>query len=195
MTAAAPFLFGKLPAHGDFVARGLSQAAQQAWDAWASQALQALRDAAGEAFDDAHEAAPPWRFVAGPSRYGDDWRAGALAPSIDSAGRRFLVVLGVQGWSPVQAAGMGLEIAQAAEHLIYRVIGSSLSADDASTAIQTLLDEVEAAYGPVAEALAARPGAAGVWWPNDGGPVVTGAEPPAQILKPRPSPSSWDANP
>ena len=34
--AASPFLFGKLPAHGDFVSRGMEAAAQQVWDGWAS---------------------------------------------------------------------------------------------------------------------------------------------------------------
>src|ERR1700744_5108989 len=101
-----PFLFGKLPAHGDFVSRGLTAPEVEAWDGWASQAMEALRDAS-PAFEQAHDATPPWRFVAGPSRLGPGWRAGALAPSIDAVGRRFVVVLGVQGADEAFAVGCG----------------------------------------------------------------------------------------
>ena len=76
----AVFVFGKLPAHGDFVSRGLSDAAREAWDSWATAALERLRDGHPD-FEDAHDAAAPWRFVAGPSTLGPGWRAGALAAS------------------------------------------------------------------------------------------------------------------
>ena len=45
-----PFLFGKLPAHGDFVARGLTPDAQAAWDDWASAGLERAMSELGEAF-------------------------------------------------------------------------------------------------------------------------------------------------
>lgn len=116
------FAFGKLPAHGDFVARGLDEPARAAWDGWASAGLQAARDELGDGFDVAHEEAPAWRFRFGPSRFGAGWRTGAFAPSVDRSGRRFVVVLGV--------AGAGDEArAQALEDVLYRALGEGLAID------------------------------------------------------------------
>ena len=163
------FLFGKLPAHGDFVSRGLAADQVAAWDAWASSALDRLRGAAPE-FETAHQSAPAWRFVAGPSALGPAWRAGALAPSVDAAGRRFVAVV---GWEcgPAAAAACGLAFAERAEHGLYRALGERLAADD----VVALLDEVRETMSEqlqIADALAAAPAGAGAWWVAD-----TGLEP------------------
>lgn len=116
------FAFGKLPAHGDFVARGLDEPGRAAWDAWASTGLQAARDELGDSFEVAHDQAPAWRFRFGPSRFGVGWRTGAFAPSVDRSGRRFVVVLGV--------AGAGDEArAEALEDVLYRALGEGLAID------------------------------------------------------------------
>lgn len=159
--AAAPFLFGKLPAHGDFVARGLSDADREAWDAWSTAALAALRHAVGEHFEDAHAAAPPWRFV---RREGARWLAGALAPSIDGAGRRYLLALGLDGLSPEQAGGMGLAAAGEAEDLIYEGLSQALPADVLLGRAAERFDDLQATVGDGATALSATPAAAGAWW-------------------------------
>ena len=155
------FLFGKLPAHGDFVSRGLAQDQVAAWDAWASQALERLRAASPE-FETAHQSAPAWRFVAGPSALGPQWRAGALAPSVDSAGRRFVAVA---GWEcgPSAAAVCGLVFAERAEHGLYRALGERLAADE----VVALLDEVRESMSEqlqIADALSAAPSGPGAWW-------------------------------
>ena len=85
-------MFGKLPSRGDFLNRGLEAAAAEAWDAWFSAQLDAAKMRLGEAFAATHDAAPTWRFVDSPGLFGAGWRAGAFAPSIDSAGRRFFVM-------------------------------------------------------------------------------------------------------
>jgi type VI secretion system protein ImpM len=154
-----PILFGKLPTHGDFVQRGLDLTACDAWDRWASEGLETARAALGDGFDDAHDQAPPWRFVDPPGRLGRDWRAGALAPSIDAAGRRFMIMLAADGLSPDQAGGGGEAIAEEMEALIYQAFESGWDADAT----------IEAARGPLA-----RPDAAGAppqphWW-TLGGP-------------------------
>lgn len=91
--AVTPFVFGKLPTHGDFVCRDLAPAERRRWDAWASAGLEAAAAALGPAFDEAHATAPPWRFVIA-TEHG--WQGGAFAPSVDRVGRRFLIVAGVQ---------------------------------------------------------------------------------------------------
>lgn len=154
MKALRPVLFGKLPSHGDFISRGLDLTACDAWDRWASEGLEGARATLGEQFDDAHDRGPPWRFVDAPGRFGSDWRAGALAPSIDAAGRRFMIMLAAEGLSSDQAGGGGEAIAEEMEALIYQALEAGWDADAT----------IEAAKAPVdgigAEGLASRPR----WW-------------------------------
>jgi type VI secretion system ImpM family protein len=149
-----PVLFGKLPSHGDFIQRGLDLTACDAWDRWASEGLQAARTALGECFDDAHDSAPPWRFIDPPGRFGREWRAGALAPSIDAAGRRFMIMLAADGLSSDQAGGGGEAIAEEMEGLIYHAFESGWDADAA----------IEAARGPVDSMSATGSPTRPRWW-------------------------------
>lgn len=153
-TGPRPVLFGKLPSHGDFISRGLDLTACDAWDRWASEGLQAAREALGDRFDDAHDRAPPWRFIDGPGRFGRDWRAGALAPSIDAAGRRFMIMLAADGLSSDQAGGGGEAIAEQMEGLIYQAFESGWDADAA----------IEAARRPVESMAASGPATRPRWW-------------------------------
>lgn len=122
------FLFGKLPAHGDFVARGLSHDRRDALDGWLAAAMERGRERHGAAFDDRYDAAPPWRFVTA-SR-----EAGALVPSVDRVGRRFPLLLGV--------AGSGEAASSACEELIYRAFTEGWDADRLIAAVeQAPLDE------------------------------------------------------
>ena len=148
-----PVLFGKLPSHGDFISRGLDLTACDAWDRWASEGLLTAHEALGERFDDEHDRAPPWRFVDAPGRFGRDWRAGALAPSIDAAGRRFMIMLAADGLSSDQAGGGGEAIAEQMEGLIYQAFESGWDADAA----------IAAAQGPVGR-ITAGPPARPRWW-------------------------------
>jgi type VI secretion system ImpM family protein len=129
MNGPRAVLFGKLPSHGDFISRGLDLTACDAWDRWASEGLEDARSALGEQFDDAHDRGPPWRFIDAPGRFGSDWRAGALAPSIDAAGRRFMIMLAAEGLTPDQASGGGEAIAEEMEALIYQAFELGWDAD------------------------------------------------------------------
>lgn len=91
------WVFGKLPAHGDFVARGMDAADRDALDVWLSGALLVARDNHGEVFADRFDAAQPWRADG-------VGVAGALAASQDSAGRRYPVLLLSDGLSHDAAA-------------------------------------------------------------------------------------------
>jgi type VI secretion system protein ImpM len=124
VSGLAVFAFGKLPAHGDFVARGLAAAERQAWDDWASAGIVRARDALGDAFDAAHDRAQPCRFAfgagsGGAGLFGGGRQAGAFAPSIDQAGRRFLIVLGTTAPAGFDPHGRGAEAAEILEAEIY----------------------------------------------------------------------------
>jgi type VI secretion system protein ImpM len=156
VSGPAALLFGKLPRHGDFVARGLDAAAREAWDHWAASGLEAAREALGEDFEAAHETMPSWRFV---DQADGAWRAGALAASIDSVGRRFVIVLAAQGLSAGQAAADGEALAERFEGLIHRGFMESLTADDLAAVGAGLLVGLEAGGGaPFAR-----------WWTEGGG--------------------------
>ena len=183
MSAPRPFLFGKLPAHGDFVARGLSDEEQAAWDAWASAGLEQARERLGDELDGALDAAPPWRFV---SRGDAGWRAGSLACSVDNAGRRFVLVLGVADLSPEQAAATGMRDAEVVEAVLYDALASRTPADDAVLSLAAAVGAPDPKMATAVEALAPAPGGPGVWWTLGGErhpPLVLAAgEPPADLL-------------
>ena len=116
-------LFGKLPAHGDFVARGLSAAERDRLDAWLSREMVAARERLGEAFEDRYDRAPPWRFTL-PDR------SGVLVASVDGVGRRFPLWLAVEGGDA--------EAAEQAEDLVYRAFGEGWTADRLADAADAL---------------------------------------------------------
>lgn len=94
MCALACGLFGKLPAHGDFVRRGLRSGFVRPWDDWLCGLLGAGGLAAGLL---------PLRFHLPSGACGAETAAGVLLPSADAVGRAFpltLAALGVAGGPP-----------------------------------------------------------------------------------------------
>ncbi len=79
-------LFGKLPAHGDFVARGCTSAEQASLDAWLTASLADAQARFGAGFADRFDVALPWQG-SGPGA------VGVIAASQDAAGRRYPLVL------------------------------------------------------------------------------------------------------
>jgi len=95
MNVLRPFLFGKLPAAGDFVVRGLDALQRDAWDRRCTLALEAAQSRLGTDYRSKLEATPMRGFVLQPAEPGGIWQAGCVAPSCDRSGRPFLFVLGV----------------------------------------------------------------------------------------------------
>jgi type VI secretion system ImpM family protein len=155
------FLFGKLPAHGDFIARGLEPGERDALDRWLSEELAETRAALGPEFQERYDAAPPWRF-AGPDE------AGALAPSVDAAGRRFPLMVGVR------AATAGEDTAAGCETLLYDALGEGWDAD-------RLLEEAERVTADEES-----PKTAATWWTLGGEghePATLGGARPAGLFR------------
>jgi len=77
-----PAIIGKLPAHGDFIARGIEFGLREKLDLWMSQWIEQARAELGEDFETVYCSAAPWIFE------GTRCRA-VLIPSADAVGRLF----------------------------------------------------------------------------------------------------------
>lgn len=96
MTMERPVLtgfFGKIPAKGDFVGRGLPASFQRPWEEWATEALRQSRAVLGEAWEEAWMVAPVWRFCLPGGACGPDAVSGLVLPSIDRVGRAWPLVV------------------------------------------------------------------------------------------------------
>ena len=134
-------LFGKLPTHGDFVARGVGGEQRDFFDRWLSDSLTAARQRAGDVFDELYDRAPPCRYI---QHDGGQATGGIVAASIDSAGRRFPLVLALAGLDPANAPAA----AERCEDLVHQAIAAGRLADDlyrAAEAVPLTDSETEAA--------------------------------------------------
>jgi type VI secretion system ImpM family protein len=91
-----PAVMGKLPAHGDFIARGLDHALRERIDRWLSGWLTLARARLGDDFESAFCAAAPWLFEGVGAH-------AVLIPSVDGAGRLFPLIALTDPAYPTQA--------------------------------------------------------------------------------------------
>jgi type VI secretion system protein ImpM len=82
-------VYGKLPSHGDFLKRRVSDAFVDAWDAWLRECIAASRTALGGRWLDLYLTSPAWRFACAAGACGPAPVVGVVAPSVDQAGRYF----------------------------------------------------------------------------------------------------------
>ncbi|WP_372731490.1 type VI secretion system-associated protein TagF [Novosphingobium sp.] len=80
-------LFGKLPAHGDFVSRGIDALNRDALDLWLTAEMERAQSVWGDSFERRYGAAPVWHFVE--TDAAGNWSGGILCASTDRVGRRF----------------------------------------------------------------------------------------------------------
>jgi type VI secretion system protein ImpM len=141
--------YGKLPARGDFVGRGLPRAWVRQWDAWLQRATTEAAAALGAAVLRRRLAAlAPCQCLVLPQRSGDPAWCGALVGSTDRVGRVFpLLVAESFAWPALGAVDLG--------ELRRR---SCALADWLGTARQLDPKELEAGAAPFAEAPLRRPG-------------------------------------
>lgn len=170
VTPPRAFAFGKLPTHGDFVARGLTPDARDAWDAWSSAGLEAARAMLGATFEAHHDTAPPVRFTFGPGAFGSGWSTGALTASIDTAGRRFVLVLGAH---TDEAPSASERIAEAAEQEIYRAFETAADVDVMVANAQDVFHTMESEPEPDAQ---------GRFWRPDSPFDISAGQPPADLI-------------
>ncbi|HUO80222.1 MAG TPA: type VI secretion system-associated protein TagF [Steroidobacteraceae bacterium] len=170
-------LYGKLPSHGDFLRRRVSDSFVGAWDAWLQQSVAASHAALGERWLDVYLTSPVWRFAAAAGVLGHGPVAGVMTPSVDRVGRYFpLAVVSEGPWDP-ETIPTPLAIAVRAGHWfdeVERLLLAAVGADhpdfddlDARIARTVTLLEPLARPEPVAldeeDARAAAEAAADGW--------------------------------
>jgi len=99
--------FGKVPSHGDFVARRLPPGFLVPWDAWLQAGLAESRALLGEAWLPLYLNSPVWRFAFDAGVCGPQAWAGLVMPSVDRVGRYFPMTLAAALSGP-RAAGQSL---------------------------------------------------------------------------------------
>lgn len=160
-------LFGKLPAHGDFVRRGLPDSFVTPWDAWLQDGIAEAREALGVGFPEAWAAAPAWCFRLPAGACGPDPVAGVLVPSEDMVGRLFPVTLAcvlAPGEAPAGAWYVALEAAARAAHE---------AGDGADALLAAIPAAPEADDDPPGEG----------WWRTDGARWDWPALPPPEMFR------------
>jgi type VI secretion system protein ImpM len=172
VSAGTAFLFGKLPAHGDFVSRGTPDAMHRRADETIAEALAIAEYRWAEAWDALYAESPVWRFAAAPGVFEDAWVTGVFVPSIDSVGRRFPLVAGVRGLDPAHLAVPGrLEaFVERAENASREAL---MTATPADALLAQLADAVHDCFSRPGHAeagsallvrTAGNPAAYAVWW-------------------------------
>ena len=129
------FVVGKLPFHGDFVARGASASERRQIDQWLADSVAIARAQFGREFEETFDAATPWRFA----WQDGQWTAGALAPSVDSSGRRFPLLVGRSDLATEQVeagaklcesvAGEAISMRWSADQLLQAVAAADVSGE------------------------------------------------------------------
>ena len=82
-------LFGKLPAHGDFIYRDLPSHFINAWDTWLQGFIAHSQQELGDSWLDIYLTSPIWRFVFSDGIFDRYHWAGIVLPSVDRVGRYF----------------------------------------------------------------------------------------------------------
>ena len=81
-------LFGKLPAKRDFIGTNASRRFLEVWEPWLQASVATSKQMLGDAWIDAYNRAPIWRYWLGADFCGETM-IGALMPSVDGVGRAF----------------------------------------------------------------------------------------------------------
>ena len=117
--------YGKLPSHGDFLRRRVSDAFVGVWDAWLQECVAASRAALGERWLDIYLTSPAWRFVCAPGTCGPAAVIGLMVPSVDRVGRYFPLTLVAElprGADLLTAAAESSQFFQSAERLVLETL-------------------------------------------------------------------------
>ena len=137
---AGAWLFGKIPAHGDFISRGLDHPTHTLLDDWLSLEVARARERFAD-FDARYVQAPPWYFI--DCDGAGAWSGGALCLSVDKVGRRFPILVA----APASGADSAREVALSALELVFTTFSEGWDADQLALALGSIV--ADRASGPL----------------------------------------------
>ena len=82
-------VFGKLPAHGDFLYRDLPTRFINEWDRWLQGYVGSSQEQLGDSWIQLYMTSPIWRFAFSEGAVDENAWAGVMLPSVDRVGRYF----------------------------------------------------------------------------------------------------------
>lgn len=138
---APPGAYGKLPAHGDFLAFNLDHELRTNVDALLAGGLAALRARRGEAWLEVYLNSPLWHLILGPGLLASRTVLGVMIPSVDAVGRYFPFAVLAELAGPTAPLRLQRDAAPwfaTAGELALAVLEERLSLADLSTALTEL---------------------------------------------------------
>jgi type VI secretion system protein ImpM len=82
-------IYGKLPAHGDFISRNLPSAFLNHWDEWLQGFIASSQEQLTDDWLNIYLTGPIWRFALSAGTVDGNAWCGVMMPSVDSVGRYF----------------------------------------------------------------------------------------------------------
>ena len=125
-------LYGKLPAHGDFLHRNLPTRTINNLDAWLQSWVGGARERLGEHWLEHYLTAPVWRFALSAGALDHNAWAGVALPSVDRVGRYFPLALLAplaEGASPAAFAAGGGKWYERVEQAALRALEGSITVE------------------------------------------------------------------
>lgn len=131
-------LYGKLPAHGDFIHRMLPTDFLTAWDEWLQHYIAGSQEQIGKQWLHYYLTSPIWRFMISEGCIDEHSWVGVMLPSVDKIGRYFpLSIL-----SQVPSSICSLEFLLSNNEWLEKIEGVALQALDGDFTADELLDEI-----------------------------------------------------
>lgn len=142
-------LFGKLPAHGDFIHRNLPSDVMNTWDEWLQHFIASSREQMGEEWLNIYLTSPVWRFVFSSGVLDNNCWAGMMIPSVDRVGRYFPFTVLTKlpsGFNPLEFLPQNSAWFDQIENVLIDALETELTVDDIMQSIDSFQINVDNAY-------------------------------------------------
>jgi type VI secretion system protein ImpM len=144
-----PGVYGKLPAHGDFIQRNLSPAFVREWDVWLQHFVAGAKEKIGADWLEIYLTSPIWRFAFSAGVIDEGRWAGILMPSVDQVGRYFPFTIAARmsaNQNPMEFMSLQTSWFTAVEELGLRALNSEILLDDLVQELAGVKHHLESAY-------------------------------------------------
>ena len=145
---SAAGIYGKIPAHGDFVSRRLNSDFIRYWDEWLQRSVAVSQEQLGGQWLDLYLVSPIWRFVLSPGVVNESGWAGILLPSVDSVGRYFPLTIAMPVKTPslLDLFVKGADWFQQIEESALAALHGNLTIDQLNDKVLAVSCEINSAY-------------------------------------------------